>query len=54
LKLTRILNKDSVVKDSEAAYEDAGLSLGKACRAGWGVGGKLTFTGKLASPHEDM
>jgi nuclear pore complex protein Nup98-Nup96 len=54
LKLSRIPNKDSVVKDSEAAYEDAGLSLGKAFRAGWGAGGQLAFRGKLASPHEDM
>ena len=53
-ELFRIATQDSVVKNCEATYADAGLSLGRATRAGWGAGGQVAFSGKLASPYQDM
>ncbi len=54
IDFTRIRMSDSVMMGSEATYADAGLSMGKSFRVGWGVNSQVVLNGSLAAPAEKM
>lgn len=49
-KYARVESSASAVTGSEGAMVDAGLSMGRSFRVGWGPGGTLVHLGKLCSP----
>src|SRR4051794_29391515 len=49
-KFARVENTDSVVRGNERSMVDAGLSLGRSFRVGWGPGGIIAHLGSLCSP----
>lgn len=49
-KYARVDTSDSSVKGTEGAMVDAGLSLGRSFRVGWGPGGTLVHSGRLCGP----
>jgi nuclear pore complex protein Nup98-Nup96 len=46
-KYARVNIKSSIANGTEAAYTDAGLSMGRSFRVGWGPGGQLVHLGSL-------
>ncbi len=48
-KYTRVSSSASVAASHEGAYMDAGLSLGRSFRVGWGAGDRLVHVGDLSS-----
>ncbi|CDO77082.1 hypothetical protein BN946_scf184473.g26 [Trametes cinnabarina] len=49
-KYARVDSSASVFVGREGAYIDAGLSLGRSFRVGWGPGGTLVHLGELCGP----
>ena len=49
-KYTRVEIKSSIVDGNEGVYFDAGLSMGRSFRVGWGPGGRLVHRGTICSP----
>ncbi|KAK7462816.1 hypothetical protein VKT23_007395 [Stygiomarasmius scandens] len=49
-KYARVENSASVVKETEDALIDAGLTFGRSFRVGWGPGGTLVHAGTLTNP----
>ena len=52
-KYIRVSSAASVTSTFEGVYVDAGLSLGRSFRAGWGPGGKLVHVGALPGNAEE-
>ena len=49
-KYARVEIKSSIVNGHEGTYSDAGLSMGRSFRVGWGPGGQLVHPGSICSP----
>ncbi|KAF8814679.1 hypothetical protein BYT27DRAFT_7081395 [Phlegmacium glaucopus] len=49
-KYARVEIKSSIVNGNEGVYFDAGLSMGRSFRVGWGPGGRLIHSGSICSP----
>src|SRR5882762_10160656 len=49
-KYARVDSWTSSVTGNEGAMVDAGLSMGRSFRAGWGPGGRLVHLGSLCGP----
>ncbi|KDQ58796.1 hypothetical protein JAAARDRAFT_34652 [Jaapia argillacea MUCL 33604] len=52
-KYARVDISASVVAGSEGALLDAGLSMGRSFRVGWGPGGTLVHLGRLCGPFSE-
>ena len=50
-KYARVEVTSSVAEGSEGAFFDAGLSLGRSFRVGWGPGGHLVHLGSICGPN---
>ena len=48
-KYVRVSGTESKTKGKESVYLDAGLSMGRSFRVGWGPGNKLVHVGQLQS-----
>ncbi|KAF8155941.1 nuclear protein 96-domain-containing protein [Crassisporium funariophilum] len=49
-KYARVAATSSIANGHEGAYFDAGLSMGRSFRVGWGPGGQLVHLGSICSP----
>ena len=53
-KYARVESSALTITGCEGALIDAGLSMGRSFRVGWGPGGTLVHLGKLCSPFTSM